>query len=64
MELARIYPKFTRVYSRYTRLTEEQVSDAQELLSRMEMLYKEAADKHLEAITKIVSDFFGTALPR
>ena len=57
---ARIYPKFTRVYSRYMRLTEDQLSDAQELLSRMEMLYKEAADKHLEAITKIVRDFFGT----
>jgi hypothetical protein len=55
---AKIYPKFTRVYSRYQKLTDDQLSDPQELLSRMDSLYKEAADKHLNAIVQIVADFF------
>jgi hypothetical protein len=54
---ARIYPKFTRVYSRYVKLTDDQLSDPQEILSHMEASYKEAA-KHLVSLTVIVEEFF------
>ena len=56
---SKIYPRFTRVYTRYVRLTEDQLSDAEALLSRMENLYKEAADKHLKFLVLIMSEFFG-----
>jgi len=56
---AKIFPKYTRVYSHYFRLNDDQLSDPQELLARMESLYKEAADKHLDSLVSIVSEFFG-----
>ncbi|WOH82126.1 PD-(D/E)XK nuclease family protein [Bradyrhizobium sp. BEA-2-5] len=55
---AKIYPKFTRVYSRYQKLTDDELSDGEVLLARMETLYKDTVEKHLAHIAAIVSDFF------
>jgi hypothetical protein len=56
---AKIYPKYTRVYSRYVKLTEDQISDPDEILTTMDSLYKDTVNKHLASITEILSGFFG-----
>jgi hypothetical protein len=56
---AKIYPKYTRVYSRYIKLTEDQLSNSEEIIAAMESLYKETADKHLMSVVGIVGKFFG-----
>jgi PD-(D/E)XK nuclease superfamily len=56
---AKIYPKYTRVYSRYIKLTEDQLSNSEEMIAAMESLYKETADKHLMSVVGIVGKFFG-----
>src|SRR5262249_9469278 len=56
---AKIYPKYTRVYSRYIKLSEDQLSNSEEILAAMESLYNETSDKHLSSVAKIVGSFFG-----
>lgn len=54
----RIYPKFTRVYSKYHTVTEEDAGDFEKMHASMEELYKHVANKHLPAVTNILSHFF------
>ena len=54
----KIYPKFTRVYSEYRKLTDDQVSDPQEMLTVMNALYQTASSNHLPSITEITRRFF------
>jgi hypothetical protein len=54
----KIYPKYTRVYSEYKKLTEDQVSDPEEILTTMNALYANVVTRYLPAVTDITQRFF------
>jgi hypothetical protein len=56
----KIFPKYTRVYSEYTkaRLTDDQLSDPEEIQKIMDSLYQSVVSKHLAPVTKILGSFF------
>jgi hypothetical protein len=54
----KIYPKYTRVYSEYKKLTEDQVSDPEEILTTMNALYASVVTRYLPAVTDITRRFF------
>jgi hypothetical protein len=53
-------PKFTRVYSEYTKtkLSDDQLSDPDEIQKVMNSLYENLVSKHLIPLTKILRSFF------
>jgi len=54
----KIFPKYTRVYSEYKKLTDDQLSDPEEIQRIMDSLYQSAVSKHLAPLTKILRGFF------
>jgi hypothetical protein len=54
----KIYPKYTRVYSEYKKLTEDQVSNSEEIEKVMEAFYSTVTSKHLPAVIDVVKTFF------
>lgn len=54
----KIFPKYTRVYSEYKKLTDDQLSDPEEIQKIMETLYQSVVSKHLAPLTKILRGFF------
>ena len=54
----KITPKYTRVYSEYKKLTDDQLSDPEEIQKIMDLLYQSVVSKHLAPLTKIRRSFF------